>query len=302
MEKYFILEKKRLEKSIENEKIVSLKIHKFSSGEIKIILDSNEKIEKLERGIFFYYAEIGEKLVEKDFELLIALDFVRRFSEKIILVIPYLTNSRQDKETPGKTESITLKTWLKLLKETGVQRIICLDIHSKKAEEFSRELGIEFTSISHHKIFYDVLKKEKVDIVLAPDKGARKRAEELAKKLECSYVVAEKKRDYEKGTVEGIYVKDKEKLKGEIVIVDDIIGSGGTIKKLVEELELKNAILAVSHLTISKKGAETLLELFKKRRIKLLLTTDSVINENIKMLDGLNYKIINSYKIIEEYL
>ncbi len=271
-----------------------LSIHEFGSTEVKIVSENINSLKDKE--ILFVYSPFIEKEPCRDFKLLLALNYIKQYSNSISLFSSFLSNSRQDKPTPGKEESISLKYWLYLLKNSGVNRITTVDIHSDKAQYFSSNLGISFNSIPHSSVFFEALKKEEFDVIIAPDKGAKHRAMNLSIILNKPYVILEKKRDYEKGGIEKIIYKG-ESLEGKkALIVDDIISSGGTIVKVLETLNLKKAILAITHQTLNKRGYENLDYLYKEEYLEKLFISNSIpLKEKRSFIEVVNLSNLRNF-------
>ena len=69
-------------------------------------------------------------------ELLIMVDACRRASARqITAVIPYYGYARADRKTAGR-ESITAKLVANLLKESGVNRVLAMDLHSAQIQGY----------------------------------------------------------------------------------------------------------------------------------------------------------------------
>jgi ribose-phosphate pyrophosphokinase len=83
------------------------------------------------------------------------------------------------------------------------------------------------------------LKEKDVDFVLAPDKGAKKRAQQAAGIIGCEYDYMEKTRI--DGTTIKIKPKNLDAKNKNVAIIDDIISTGGTMAKSVRELKKQGA-------------------------------------------------------------
>ena len=161
-------------------------------------------------------------------ELLLTVEALRGMGvDDVTLVIPYMAYSRQDKRfLPG--EPISLKVILETLSTLGASEIVTIDVHN---EEGLRKIAkIKVTNLLPTREFAKYF-KERLNprtVVLAPDKGALKRASTLAGELGLDYDYIEKVRDRVSGEVKAlpkeINVEDKD-----VLIVDDIISTGGTI-------------------------------------------------------------------------
>ncbi len=161
----------------------------------------------------------------------------KEYSSKMILVIPYLGYARQDREFLA-GEVVTMKVIAKMFKSIGVSKIIVVDIHSKLA--FSH-FKIPKRNVSAIPVLVEEFKKMKLNapLVVSPDKGGTARVKEFARLFGTNYIVLDKKRDRKTGKVR-IKTKDLQGVKGkDLVIVDDMISSGGSIIKATEFLKTK---------------------------------------------------------------
>ncbi|MCX8199363.1 MAG: ribose-phosphate diphosphokinase [Sulfolobales archaeon] len=159
-------------------------------------------------------------------ETMLLIDASKRHgASEVIALIPYIAFSRQDKVFLS-GEPISIEVILKGLYLSGASHLITADIHNPKS---LREFPGTFTNV----MVSDILVRESLKyvdnpIILAPDIGALERASFAAKKhgLDFDYLV--KTRDKASGEV--TYEPREVNLSGRnIVIVDDIISTGGTI-------------------------------------------------------------------------
>lgn len=146
--------------------------------------------------------------------------------ENIILVIPYLAYMRQDKRFLD-GEVISIEVIGKLLKSFNINNYVFVDVHSDEVFKFFNGKIMETSAFP---LIADFLSRNmfKNPLVLAPDYKALKYAETMARKLRTDYDYIEKRRDKITGIVESdfkeINVRDRD-----IILVDDIISTGGTI-------------------------------------------------------------------------
>lgn len=159
----------------------------------------------------------------------------RERSSKVILVVPYLGYARQDKEfLTG--EVITVKVIAKLFKAVGVSKIIVVDVHSNIALNY---FGMPKKNVSAISALVKKIKKMKLKspLIVSPDKGGIERVKMFAQLFGVDYIALDKKRDRKTGKVT-IENKDLEDIKGrDLVLIDDMISSGGSIIKAVEFLK-----------------------------------------------------------------
>jgi len=178
-------------------------------------------------------------------ELLFMIDAARSLgAEKVTCIVPYFGYSRQDKRfNPG--EALSAQVMLRHL-EMGVDRLITIDLHKPEILDWVK--GIPATDLHAEPAIGRFFKESGVNLVLAPDKGAAERAEEVGRLIgvEFDHLVKTRLSGSEvKITPSQIDAKNKS-----VLIVDDIISTGGTIIAATNELKrlgAKSVIAACTH-------------------------------------------------------
>ncbi len=180
-------------------------------------------------------------------KLLLTVDACRDLNaEEIIVILPYLAYSRQDRRF-REGEAVSLKTILKVLKHLGVKSIITVDVHKPQAYNLE---GLNCINIEPFNEYARYIKSNIGDcVILSPDYGSLWRVENTAKKLNVPYDYFEKIRDRITGEVtikpKQINVQNKN-----VVIIDDIIATGGTIVKAIDVLRslgVRNVHVIATH-------------------------------------------------------
>jgi len=167
-------------------------------------------------------------------------------ARKIVLYIPYMAYSRQDRAfIVG--EPVSVKALLQILSFMGGSSLVTIDIHKEKSLIYFR--GKAYNVIPEESLSAKILSVVRDPLVVAPDAGAQKRASSIARRLGAPLAVLSKKRDLKTGEVEvsaeGIEVEGRS-----AVIVDDILSTGGTVAKaasLLRSSGAKEVYVAVSH-------------------------------------------------------
>jgi ribose-phosphate pyrophosphokinase len=169
------------------------------------------------------------------FQLLLMLNACKEAGAKRVrAVVPYLAYARQDRVfKPG--EPLSSRLVAECLSLYAAE-VITVDAHKDDIRAFYR---IPFTNVSAETPIADELKRLKVDVVLAPDAGAMPRAKAVAERIGAQFDYLEKKRI----TSEIVEMKPKNlDVKGKSVcILDDIISTGGTMAKALEQLARNGA-------------------------------------------------------------
>lgn len=171
-------------------------------------------------------APVGEYLLE----LTLMADAIHRGGAKsVTAVVPYLGYARQDRRELGR-EPLGARVMAELLSAGRIDRLVCLDLHSRAVEGC-------FPQPVEHATAIDALAKELADVprksvVVSPDLGAVKRAEAYAQLLDLPVAIIHKQR------LSGAEVAVR-KVVGDVkglhpVIVDDMISTGGTIAASVK--------------------------------------------------------------------
>jgi ribose-phosphate pyrophosphokinase len=216
----------------------------FPDGEqyIKFELDPlPEKLSILQS----MYPEQDRKIVE----LYLAIEAIEGLGVKIEnIVILYTAYARQDKRFL-KGEPISVKAIYGGLKLFKVDRIVTVDVHT--IQPFI-DMGFKIFDILPHSY---MLSKAgvKIDLVLAPDKGALHRAEVVAKTFNIPYDHLDKFRDRATGEIK-IDIKALDVVNKNIAIVDDIISTGKTLAKATDilyKLGANKVYAVVTHALIS---------------------------------------------------
>ncbi|ADC69253.1 ribose-phosphate pyrophosphokinase [Methanocaldococcus sp. FS406-22] len=164
--------------------------------------------------------------------------------KKITLVAPYLAYARQDKKfNPG--EAISIRALAKIYSNI-VDKLITINPHETHIKDFFTIPFIYGDAIP--KLAEYVKDKLENPIVLAPDKGALEFAKTASKILNAEYDYLEKTRL--SPTEIQIAPKTLDANGRDVLIVDDIISTGGTMAtavKLLKEQGAKRIIAACVH-------------------------------------------------------
>ena len=166
------------------------------------------------------------------FQLLLAAHQLSEEGAKVTAVVPYLAYARQDKEfLPG--ESITLGVVAHLMRSVGVRRLVTVDIHSAEGLALFSFPAYSVSAIPSLVGYSKEKLGLKDPVVIAPDFGGSKRTEAFAQLYGAKFLQLSKTRDRNSGDVS---INDiAEDLEGkEVVMVDDIISTGGTMKAAAE--------------------------------------------------------------------
>ena len=206
-------------------------------------------------------------------KLLMAVDAAKGAgADRVVVAIPYVAYARQDKRFL-EGEPITVSIVLRGLETAGADALVTVDIHQPRS--LDEWLSIPHVNVLPVKELADYFRvKLGQGVVLAPDKGALHRAEEAAKVLGLSYDYLEKTRDRVTGEV-AISPKEIDVSGKNVLIIDDIISTGGTIAlaaRSMLKMGAANVYVACTHALLVK-GA---LDRIYHEGVKEAAATDSV--------------------------
>ena len=171
-------------------------------------------------------------------ELLLTIDAAKRASaDKVIAVMPYFGWARQDRKDKPRV-SIGAKLVANLLTAAGVDRIMTCDLHADQIQGF---FDLPVDHIYASKVFIPYLRSLNIEnlAIAAPDMGGAKRANAYAKDLACPVIICHKSR--ERANVVASITAIGEVEGKNVVIVDDLIDTAGTLVKAADLLMEKGA-------------------------------------------------------------
>jgi ribose-phosphate pyrophosphokinase len=224
-----ILNKKSLDESFTRGR---LKIDKFSDGEILPLFEESVRGEDI---LFVQSTTSSDTIIET----LLVIDAAKRSDCKsFTLISPFQGYSRQDK-TDHLRSSIGSKMLADILQTVGMSRIITIDLHASSIQGF---YNVPIIHLNGNKIFIEHIRKNQIEdlTIIAPDQGAVKRASDFCKAFpESTFAMINKKRVKPNEIHSMELVGDVEGRN--VVIVDDMADTLGTLKKASELIMAKGA-------------------------------------------------------------
>lgn len=256
-----------IRKSDEEEYTLGLsEVSHFSDGEFQPALTESV------RGATVFILQSTFPPADNLMELLLMIDAAKRASaDKVIAVIPYFGLARQDRKDRPRV-SIGAKLAANLLRAAGADRIMTCDLHADQIQGF---FDIPVDHLFASKVFVPYLKSMNIDnlSIAAPDMGGAKRANAYAKAIGCPVVICHKSR--EKANVVASITAIGEVKDRNIVIVDDMIDTAGTLCKAADVLMEKGAKSVrafATHGILSGKAYENI----NNSSLKEILITDTI--------------------------
>lgn len=208
-------------------------VGKFSDGEISVQISESVR----GKDIFIIQptcAPSNDNLIE----LLVMIDAFRRSSARTInAIIPYFGYARQDRKAAPRVP-ITAKLIANLLQTAGVDRIVTMDLHAGQIQGF---FDVPVDNLYGSIVFKDYIKQKNLPnpIIASPDIGGVARARYFAEQLGFNLVIVDKRR--EKANVSEVMNIIGDVQGQDVILVDDMIDTAGTICKAAEVLKQHGA-------------------------------------------------------------
>jgi len=235
----------------------------FSDGEFQPAFEESVR----GRRIFI----IGSTFPNADnlMEMLLMLDAAKRASARhITAVIPYFGWARQDRKDKPRV-AIGAKLVAKLLEEAGATRIMTMDLHADQIQGFfERPVDHMFAST----IFLPHVKELGLDnlTIASPDMGGSKRAYAYSKYLSSDVVICYKQRKKANVISHMELIGDVEGKN--VILVDDMIDTGGTLTKAADLMMERGAISVRAICTHPILSGEAIERIEKSSLIELIVS------------------------------
>lgn len=249
-------------------------LEQFSDGEIHFYIDENV------RGEDVFIVQSGT--YDANFhmmELFIMLDAFRRASaERVTAVIPYYCYARQDwKDRPR--VPISARLVADLLEAAGATRILTMDLHSPQIQGF---FSVPVDNLRAAPVLANYLQNLDLEdlTVVSPDAGGVGRARVFAKRVSAELAIIDKRRPAP--NVAKVLRVIGEVKDRDVVILDDMVDTGGTLVQTVEALKREGArriFAACSHAVLSGQAVE---KIENSELEKLILTNTIPLKETTK--------------------
>ena len=236
--------------------LLSVTVKEFSDTETRF------KVEEEVHGTSILLVQSTYPPVDRNYmQLFLAAHHLSQEGAKVHAVIPYLGYARQDKQfMPG--EVVSLGVISHLLRTCGVLRVTTVDIHSAVGLAL---FAMPTYSVSAIPILAQYNKKNmnlSSPVVISPDFGSSKRTEAFATIYGAEHLQFAKERDRVTGEVR--IDAGEMNVKGrDVVIVDDMISTGATIRAAAEKLRKAQAskiVVSCVHPLLVEDAYEKLIE------------------------------------------
>jgi len=253
-------------------------VGKFSDGETSI------SIGELVRGSdVFIVQSTCEPVNDNLVELLIMIDAMKRASAgRITAVIPYYGYARQDRKARAR-DPISAKLVANLITVAGADRVLTMDLHAPQLQGF---FDIPVDHLHGGPILAEYFKKDfqRLDdvVVVAPDVGGVTRARKFAEVLDVPLAIIDKRRP--KANVSEIMNVIGDVHGKRVILIDDIIDTGGTITNAANalmEIGATEVYACCTHAVLSGQAVERI----KESKLKKLVTLNTIPLPEEKRID-----------------
>lgn len=246
-----------------------IEVHRFPDGEIRVTVGPSAHT------VILYVSldQPNEKLLA----ILFAAEALRRDGAKrIVLVSPYLCYMRQD-AVFHRGEAISQHVLCALLAKT-VNRIITVDAHLHRTPDIQTAFhGIEADNLTAMPAIAAAIRSPELNsrtVIVGPDAESRQWVASLAIRLGLPYVVAEKMRRGDR-SVEVRFEEPTALLNKFVILVDDIVSSGGTLSACARAAKTAGAA-SIEAIVTHALFPPALAHNFLRAGITLIRSTDSI--------------------------
>lgn len=241
-------------------------VNKFSDGEMQPVI--NESV----RGAYVFFIQSTFAPAENLLELILMIDAAKRASAGYITaVIPYFGYARQDRKDKPRVP-ISAKVIATLLEAAGADRIMTMDLHADQIQGF---FDVPVDHLQSPAIYFPFLKSRNLDNVIfaSPDVGGVKRARSYAKYFQKDLVICDKERRIANEVAAITVIGEVD--GRDVILIDDIVDTAGTLCKAAEALIEKGAksVTAMcTHPILSGKAIENI----NKSKLSEIVVTDTI--------------------------
>ena len=281
-------------------RMTNANVSQYSDGETRVSIEDNIRGKDV-----FIVQPTSPPVNDHLMELLVIIDTLKRASAKrITAVIPYYGYGRQDRKVSPRVP-ITARLVADLIQTAGAHRVLAFELHAGQIQGF---FNIPVDHMFALPVFLDHLcvnnnnntgntDKDSQPIVVSPDAGGMERARILAKKMNASLAIIDKRRSAPNVAEVMNVIGDVE--NRDCIIVDDMVDTAGTLTKAAKALK-NNGARSVRACCIHAVLSGPAVERINESCITELMVTNSILlpEKKVKALKCLN--IISVGEIMAE--
>jgi ribose-phosphate pyrophosphokinase len=218
-------------------------VGRFSDGEVNI-----EIMENVRGRDVFIVQPTSPPANDHLMELLVMVDACRRASAaRITAVVPYFGYARQDRRPRATRSAITAKLVADMISNSGVDRLLTLDLHSEQIQGF---FAIPVDNVYGSPVLLGDVWRQRYPnlIVVSPDVGGVVRARAIAKRLDdADLAIIDKRRPRPN---ESKIMNIIGEVDGKTcVLIDDMVDTAGTLCVAAQALKEEGALKVVAYIT-----------------------------------------------------
>ena len=204
---------------------------------------------------------------------------VRKVSSKIYAIIPYMGYARQDRQFLS-GEVVTMSIIARMIQAAGAKKVVAVDIHSKTALNHFKIPKENVSAIPELAKYFKKMKLKNA-LVVSPDMGGSIRAKKFASLLNIDFVALKKSRNRNTGKVQ-IHSSKADVSGKDLILVDDIISTGGSIIKAAQFLKrqkCKRLFVACTHGLFVEDAEKKI----KKAGVSQIISTNTIPRSTSKV-------------------
>jgi ribose-phosphate pyrophosphokinase len=212
-------------------------------------------------------------------QILSIISQARKASSKIYAIIPYMGYARQDRQFLS-GEVVTMSIVARMLQAAGAKKVVVVDIHSKIALNHFKIPKENVSAIPELAKYFKKMKLKNA-LVVSPDMGGSLRAKKFASMLNIDFIALKKSRNRDTGKV--LIQSSKVNVRGkDLILVDDIISTGGSIIKAAQFLKrqkCKRLFVACTHGLFVEDAEKKI----KKAGVSRIISTNTIPRSTSKV-------------------
>ena len=244
-------------------------VGRFSDGEVNI-----EIMENVRGRDVFIVQPTSPPANDHLMELLVMVDACRRASAaRITAVVPYFGYARQDRRPRATRSAITAKLVADMISNSGVHRLLTLDLHSDQIQGF---FAIPVDNVYGSPVLLGEVWRQRYPnlIVVSPDVGGVVRARAIAKRLDdADLAIIDKRRPRpNESKIMNIIGEVENKT---CVLIDDMVDTAGTLCVAAHALKEEGAVKVVAYITHAVRSGGAV-ERVATSELDELVVTDTV--------------------------
>ena len=211
----------------------NMNLKTFSDGEIAV--DIEESVRGLDT---FVIQPTCPPVNDHLMELLLIIDALRRASAgRVNAIIPYYGYARQDRKVAPR-QPISAKLIANLLTVAGASRLLTMELHAGQIQGFF-DIPVDNLYVGPIMVPY-LQRRFKNDLVIvSPDAGGVERARALAKRLNASLAIIDKRREHPNVAEVMNIIGDVEGRPA--ILLDDMVDTAGTLTNAAVALNDRGA-------------------------------------------------------------